>query len=60
MGGGQTETASPSAWQGLFEHLESGEGGGTLSPDLRSRNALSVLMGDQSDRFDIGKSAEDP
>jgi len=45
---------------GLIRAFRIWRGGGTLSPDLRFRNALSVLTGDQSDRFDIGKSAEDP
>jgi len=40
--GGTTEKALPSAGQGSFEHLESGEGVPTLSLDLRFRNALSV------------------
>jgi len=39
---GRTEKGSPSAGQGSFERLESGEGVPTLSLDLRFRNALSV------------------
>jgi len=54
-----TKWVAPQAWQGLFERLESGEGG-TLCLDLRFRNALEGPTGGRCDPFGIGKSAEDP